>query len=83
MTPPVSSTATRTAGAFLESAVAARRARLRRLWQMTPAQRVAAMRRGELSLEQLAAWTARHPEQVPKVNDEFEWIAALTPEACE
>jgi hypothetical protein len=50
---------------------------------MTPAQRVAAMRRGELSLEQCAAWAARHPEQVPLLDGEFEFLAALTPEACE
>lgn len=61
----------------------ARRARLRRLWQMTGAQRVAAMRRGELTAEQLAAWSGRYPEQVPLVNGEFEWIALHTPEACE
>jgi hypothetical protein len=61
----------------------ARDARLRALWQMTRAQRVAAMRRGELSLEQCAAWAARYPEQVPLLNGEFEYIAALTPEVCE
>ena len=50
---------------------------------MTAAQRIAAMRRGELSLEQCAAWAARHPEQVPLLNGEFEYIAVLTPEVCE
>jgi hypothetical protein len=60
-----------------------RNARLRRMWQMSPAQRVAAMRRGELTREALAAWTARHPEQVPLLNGEWEWIAAKTPETCE
>jgi hypothetical protein len=50
---------------------------------MSPEQRVAAMRRGELTVEQLAAWSARHPEQVPMLNGEFEWIAIRTPEACE
>jgi hypothetical protein len=67
----------------LARAARAREGRLRSLWQMTPAQRVAAMRRGELTAEQLAAWSARHPCQVPLVNGEFEWIAARTPEACE
>jgi hypothetical protein len=67
----------------LTRAERARQGRLRSLWQMTPQQRVAAMRRGELTLEQLAAWSARHPEQVPILNGEFEWIAAHTPEACE
>ena len=67
----------------LTRAERARQGRLRSLWQMTPAQRVAAMRRGELTYEQLAAWSARHPEQVPIADDEFEWIIAKTPEACE
>lgn len=60
-----------------------RDAQLRSLWQMTPAQRVAAMRRGELNLFQCAAWAARYPEQVPLLNGEFEYLAAFTPEACE
>jgi hypothetical protein len=57
--------------------------RLRRLWQMSVEQRIAAMRRGELTYRELAAWSGRHPEQVPRVNGEFEWIAAFTPEARE
>lgn len=61
----------------------ARDERLRRLWQMSPAQLVAAMRRGELSLEECAAWAARHPSQVPLLNGEFEYIARFMPEACE
>ena len=61
----------------------ARRGRLRSLWQMSAEQRIAAMRRGELTLEQLAAWSGRHPDQVPRLNDEFEWIAIKTPEVCE
>ncbi len=63
--------------------LSARDARLRALWQMTPAHRVAAMRRGELTLEQCSAWAARHPDQVPLLNGEFEYIAAFTPEVCE
>jgi hypothetical protein len=61
----------------------ARRGRLRSLWQMNVAERIAAMRRGELTYEQLAAWGARHPDQVPLLDGELEWIAARTPEACE
>jgi hypothetical protein len=61
----------------------ARVERLRPLWEMSPAQRINAMRRGELTYEQLAAWSARHPEQVPMLNGEFEWIAAKMPEVCE
>lgn len=64
----------------LHRQLAERDARLRRLWLMTPAQRIAAMRQGELSLEQCAAWAARHPEQVPLVDGEFEYLVALTPE---
>jgi hypothetical protein len=60
-----------------------RDARLRSLWQMTPTQRVAAMRRGELNLLQCAAWAARYPDQVPLLNGEFEYLAAFMPEACE
>jgi hypothetical protein len=67
----------------LVAAERARTARLRRLWQMSPAQRIAAMRRGELTREELAAWSARHSEQVPLLNGEWEWIAAKMPEACE
>ncbi len=57
-----------------------RAARLRSLWQMTSGERVAAMRRGELTLEQCAAWAARYPEQVPLINGEFEYLAAFKPE---
>jgi hypothetical protein len=60
----------------------ARQARLRSLWQMTPSERVAAMRRGELTLERCAAWAARHPEQVPLINGEFEYLA-FPPEVSE
>ena len=67
----------------LAAAERARHARLRRLWQMPPEQRVAAMRRGELTLEQCSAWAARYPEQVPLLNDEFEYLARLSPEVCE
>jgi hypothetical protein len=41
------------------------------------------MRRGELTLEQCAAWAARYPEQVPLINGEFEYLAAFTPEVRE
>jgi hypothetical protein len=61
----------------------ARQSRLRSLWQMTVEERIAAMRRGDLTLEQLAAWSARHPDQVPKMGGEFEWVAIRTPEVCE
>jgi hypothetical protein len=60
-----------------------REARLERLWRMTAAQRVNAMRKGELSLEQCAAWAARYPEQMPLLNGEFEYLAAFKPEVRE
>ena len=71
---------------FHEQSARAQRARdgrLRSLCQMTAPERVGAMRRGDLTYEQLAAWTARYPEQAPIVNGEFEWLIAFTPEACE
>jgi hypothetical protein len=58
----------------------ARQGRLRSLWELTTSERVAALRRGELTLEQCAAWAARYPEQVPLLNGEFEFLAAFTPE---
>lgn len=61
----------------------ARQGRLRSLWQMTAEQRIAAMRRNELTREQLGAWTGRHPDQIPMLHGEFEWIAIRTPEVCE
>ena len=60
----------------------ARDARLRALWEMTPAQRVAAMRRGALTLKQCAAWAARYPKEVPLLNGEFEYLTMFTPEVC-
>lgn len=50
---------------------------------MTPEERLAAMRAGRLSLFQLARWTARHPDQVPLLNGEFEWLAIKSPEWAE
>jgi hypothetical protein len=71
---------------FLEQlmkSLAERDARLQALWRMTPAERIAAMRRGNLTLEQCCAWAARYPKQVPLINGEFEFIAAYMPEVCE
>jgi hypothetical protein len=60
-----------------------RDARLESLWRMTPAERSAAMRRGDLSMEQCCAWAARNPSQVPLINGEWEFIVAYMPEVCE
>lgn len=47
---------------------------LRTLWAMTTPQRVAAMRRGELTLKQCFAWAARHPEQIPTADGTYEFL---------
>jgi hypothetical protein len=60
-----------------------RDARLEALWRMTPNERIAAMRRGSLSMEQCSAWASRYPRQVPVINGEWEFIAAYMPEVCE
>ena len=64
-------------------------AQQQRLWAMTAAERVAAMRAGELSYRLLAAWSARAPHEVPRLQTgdspegEFEWLAAFIPEIAE
>ena len=68
--------------ASMHDAAVARRARLRPMWEMSPRQRRAAMARGELTIEQLTAWSAREPHQLPRINGEYTHIYASTPEAC-
>ncbi len=58
-------------------------ARLRALWAMTPAERVAAMYRGDLTYPQLSAWAAARPDEVPLLDGEFWFIAVDTVEAAE
>lgn len=65
-------------------------ARKHRLMALTPAQRVAAMRAGELSYRELCHWSADAPDEVPRLSTgsglgggEFEWIAAFIPEIAE
>jgi hypothetical protein len=53
------------------------------LWKMSAEERVAAMRRGELSWNQLYEWASRAGYEVPLLNGEFEFIAAFTPEVAE
>ncbi len=60
-----------------------REARLEALWRMTPNERIAAMRRGDVTMEQCCAGAARYAHQVPLINGEFEFIAAYMPEVCE
>jgi hypothetical protein len=57
------------------------------IWRLTPEERVTHMRERRFSLRQLAAWSARCPDEVPKLpylgGMEFEWIVVNTPEWCE
>jgi hypothetical protein len=53
------------------------------LWQMTPTERVTAMRAGRLTMYQCWRWAARRPHEVPRLNGEFEFIAVTTPEVAE
>ena len=45
--------------------------RERRLWTMSLEERIGAMRRGELTLDQLATWSRARPHEVPLVNGEL------------
>lgn len=61
----------------------AERAReLQPLWHMTAAERLATFNRGDMTRDQMFAWAARFPREVPRLNGEFIFIAASTPEAC-
>ena len=52
-------------------------------WQLTAGERVAAMRRGELTLAECCRWASRAPHEIPLLNGEFEFIAAFTADATE
>ena len=58
----------------------ARELRFARLWRMSADERVTAMWRGELSLPECLAWSARHPDQVPLIGSELAYIAMHTPD---
>lgn len=68
---------------FTEARLERKQERLAPMWEMTVEQRIAAMRRGELTMTQLFAWASRYPEQVPLIDGEYEFIAAFTPEVAE
>jgi len=55
----------------------------RRLWAMTPDERVQAMRSGRLSLRLCLHWASRRPQEVPLLNGEWEFIAVSTPEVAD
>ena len=48
---------------------------LQRLERMTPAERLAAYRSGQLNSSERALWARTFPNEVPVVNGEVEWIA--------
>jgi hypothetical protein len=53
--------------------------RLARMWALTPAQRVAAARRGQFTLGEMLRWAARAPAgEIPLIDGEFFFITALT-----
>lgn len=54
-----------------------------RLWAMTSAERVLAMRNGELSFRLLMHWASHRPDEVPVVEGEWEFIAVHTVEYAE
>jgi hypothetical protein len=60
-----------------------REQQLAALWAMRPAERVAAMWRGDLTLYQLARWSSRAQHEVPLLGGEFAWIVMRTPEWAE
>lgn len=62
---------------------ASRKERSDALWKLSAEERVAAMRRGELSWGQLCEWASKAKHEVPLLNGEYEFIAATTPEAAE
>src|SRR3954462_59545 len=53
------------------------------LWRMSPAERVAAMYGGDLTLYQCLAWAARYLEEVPTLNGEWWFIAIRTPDIAD
>jgi hypothetical protein len=47
---------------------------LARLDRMSSRQRIEAYRSGAFTREERTIWACRYPEEVPLVNDEFEWL---------
>jgi hypothetical protein len=45
------------------------------LEKMSPEERLTAYRAGGFRRAERTLWAARYPEEVPLVNDEYEWIA--------
>lgn len=82
-------TTSQTAAPIVAARPRSRAEQLRDLWAMTPAQRVAAMYRGDLSLLACCAWAARYPDEVPRIQTgtspggEFAFLAAFEPDVAE
>jgi hypothetical protein len=57
--------------------------RLAVLYRMSPDERRAVARRGELSYVEACKWAARYPHEVELVDGEFWFIAQRTPEATD
>jgi len=56
--------------------------RLERMWALSPAERVAAAQRGQLTLGEMLRWAARAPAgEVPIVDGDFFFITALSADA--
>jgi hypothetical protein len=51
--------------------------RLARMWALTAAQRLQEARHGRLTLAEMLRWASRATHEVPLVNNEFFFIAAL------
>jgi len=45
------------------------------LQRMTPEERIRASRHGGFTRWERWVWAARYPDEIPLINDEFEWIA--------
>ena len=65
---------------------------LDRLWAMSVDERIAAMRSNRLTYHQLCAWSARQPDEVPRLltgdgdlfgGGEFEWLARYMSELAD
>jgi hypothetical protein len=58
--------------------------RLQRMWALSPAERVAAARRGQFTLGEMLRWAARAPAgEVPLVDGDWFFITALSADAEE
>jgi hypothetical protein len=71
------------ASELLHARTAAQRERCEALRRLGRPGRLAAYRRGEFDLDSCCLWAAAYPDEVPRLNGEFEFIAAKTPEVCE